>query len=78
MGIGIDADRRTLTYALTDSPRMVDFDTDGIPLRGIGIGVAVLVAGTLTATVAEDPMLPALVAAVVLLVSLLLDDRLSE
>ena len=56
---------------------MVSLPTDRIPVRGIVIGLVVLLAGTATAMVAQDNGLAALVAAVVLLVSLLLDERYS-
>ncbi|MFC7132255.1 MULTISPECIES: hypothetical protein [Salinibaculum] len=49
-----------------------------IPWRGIVIGGLVLLAGTITAAVVESDILPALVAAVVLLVLLAIDDQLQE
>jgi hypothetical protein len=52
---------------------VVDFPS--IPWRGIVIGGATLLAGTITAILVESDLLPALVAAIVLLVLLALDDR---
>ena len=52
--------------------------TDRIPLRGIGIGLVVLLSGTVTATLTEDNGLAALVAAVALLGFLVLDERYSD
>jgi len=46
-----------------------------LPLRGMGIGGATLLAGTLTALVVQDGILPALVAAIVLAALLYVDDR---
>ncbi len=48
---------------------------DRLPLRGIVIGGVTLLAGTLTAQFAADPLLAALVAAGVLAVLLFVDDR---
>jgi hypothetical protein len=46
-----------------------------IPWRGILIGGATLLAGTITAVLVESDLLPALVAAIVLLILLAIDDR---
>ena len=46
-----------------------------IPWRGILIGGATLLAGTITAVLVESDLLPALAAAVVLLILLAIDDR---
>jgi hypothetical protein len=54
---------------------MVALPTDRIPIRGMAIGVLILLSGTITAMLVEDPILPALVAATVLLVYLLVEDR---
>ncbi len=54
---------------------MGSLPTDQIPIRGMAIGVLVLLSGTITATLVEDPILPALVAATVLLLFLLIENR---
>jgi hypothetical protein len=54
---------------------MVTFPVDWGSVRGIVIGGVVLLAGTATATLANDNGLAALMAAVVLLLLLLLEDR---
>ena len=46
-----------------------------IPWRGIVIGGLTLLAGTVTAVLVESDLLPALAAAVVLLILLAIDDR---
>ncbi|WP_340098811.1 hypothetical protein [Salinibaculum salinum] len=56
---------------------MVSLPLDQIPVRGMVIGLVVLLSGTVTATITEDNGLAALVAAVVLLIFLLLDERYS-
>ena len=56
---------------------MVALPTDRIPVRGIVIGLVVLLSGTVTATVTQDNGLAALVAAIALLVFLLLDEKYS-
>jgi hypothetical protein len=50
-------------------------DLPPIPWRGILIGGATLLAGSLTAILVESDLLPALVAAIVLLILLAVDDR---
>jgi hypothetical protein len=54
---------------------MVSLPVDWGSVRGIVIGGLVLLAGTVTATLADDNGLAALVAAVVLLVLLLFEER---
>jgi hypothetical protein len=46
-----------------------------LPLRGVAIGGGTLLAGTVTSMLVDDPLLPALVAAIVLAVLLSVDDR---
>jgi len=57
---------------------MVALPTDQIPVRGIVIGIVVLLSGTVTATLTNDNGLAALVAAIALLIFLLLDERYSD
>ena len=57
---------------------MVTLPVDWGSVRGIVIGALVLLAGTVTATLADDNGLAALTAAVVLLILLLLEDRFSS
>ena len=54
---------------------MVALPVDWGSVRGIVIGGLVLLAGTVTATLADDNGLAALVAAVVLLALLLFEER---
>ncbi|MEF8786973.1 MAG: hypothetical protein V5A45_13640 [Haloarculaceae archaeon] len=54
---------------------MVALPTDRIPIRGMAIGALILLSGTITATLVKDPILPALVAATVLLIFLLVENR---
>ncbi|WP_302082209.1 hypothetical protein [Salinibaculum rarum] len=54
---------------------MVSLSLDRLPLRGMVIGILVLGSGTVTAALTQDPILPALVAAIVLLVLLVVDGR---
>ena len=56
---------------------MVSLPLDQIPVRGIVIGLVVLLSGTITVTITGDNGLAALVAAVALLIFLLLDERYS-
>ena len=54
---------------------MTSLPTDRIPIRGMAIGGLILLSGTVTAALVENPILPALVAATVLLIFLLVENR---